>query len=395
MFRPTSKQGSLLQANLVLPKPLVKRLKTSWAQPFRDRLLPLIDEELFRDAFHQSNGRPNKSIRLLVGAHILKEAFDLTDDQLIEQFAFNVLYHFALGIDAGDVYVPQKTLHNFRVRLADNDRAMSLFTDLTRKLIEVDGISVSKQRLDSTHIQSNFARLTRLGLFVETVRKFLAVLRKAAPGAFALVPSSMRQRYLERSGNFADARRDQARRRLARTAEDAFELWTLFRNDPEVEALEGYGLLQRLLEDQCEVIDAEGKLQPLVTDGAEVDDDDDDDHWDSGDGDDGTARIQLRDPKTVAPDSLQTPHDPDVTYGHKGKGAELQIVETCDGDNAYQVVTALQVDGAHESDQRAVAPLLEGIGNLSQHLIRPPTPASPVLGAKRIVILSAHLLRPP
>ena len=32
----------------------------------------LIDEDTFRDAFHDSNGRLNKSILLLMGAHILK-----------------------------------------------------------------------------------------------------------------------------------------------------------------------------------------------------------------------------------------------------------------------------------------------------------------------------------
>ena len=40
--------------------------------------------------------------------------------------------------------------------------------------------------------------------------------------------------------------------------------------------------------------------------------------------------VALKDPKQVSADSLQSPHDPDVTYsGHKGKGYEVQVAETC------------------------------------------------------------------
>ena len=37
---------------------------------------------------------------------------------------------------------------------------------------------------------------------------------------------------------------------------------------------------------------------------------------------------------------LQTPHDPGVTYsGHKGQGYEVLIAETCDPENAVQLLT--------------------------------------------------------
>ena len=39
----------------------------------------------------------------------------------------------------------------------------------------------------------------------------------------------------------------------------------------------------------------------------------------------------------MSADSLQSPHDPDVTYtGHKGKGYEVQVAETCHEENATQ-----------------------------------------------------------
>jgi hypothetical protein len=67
----------------------------------------------------------------------------------------------------------------------------------------------------------------------------------------------------------------------------------------------------------------------------------------------------LKDPRSISSDSLQSPHDPDATYGRKGKGYEVQVSETCDEDNPYQVITAVAVNGAHESDQHAVIAIVE------------------------------------
>ena len=75
------------------------RLRKSWAAPFRERVLPLIDEEAFRDAFSSTRGRPNKSSRLLVALHLLKEWNDLTDEQVIDNLEYNLQWHFALGIE--------------------------------------------------------------------------------------------------------------------------------------------------------------------------------------------------------------------------------------------------------------------------------------------------------
>ena len=67
----------------------------------------------------------------------------------------------------------------------------------------------------------------------------------------------------------------------------------------------------------------------------------------------------LKDPKKVASTSLQNPSDPDATFGHKGKGYQFQLCETCVLDNPFQVITTTLLQGAHESDQHATIPLLE------------------------------------
>ena len=83
--------------------------------------------------------------------------------------------------------------------------------------------------------------------------------------------------------------------------------------------LEEYRLLERLLREQCAV----GNKR----DGRPGEGDDD-----AGEG---AVPITLRDPKEVRSDSLQSPHDPEATYsGHKGKGYEVQVAETCHAENA-------------------------------------------------------------
>ena len=48
---------------------------------------------------------------------------------------------------------------------------------------------------------------------------------------------------------------------------------------------------------------------------------------------------------------MQTPHDPEGTYsGHKGKGYEVQVAETCEEGNAVQVITHVEVTPSSGSD---------------------------------------------
>jgi hypothetical protein len=50
-----------------------------------------------------------------------------------------------------------------------------------------------------------------------------------------------------------------------------------------------------------------------------------------------------------------------VTYGHKGKGYEAQLTETCSENNGFEVVTAVNLNGANESDQQYIIPALEQV----------------------------------
>jgi hypothetical protein len=107
MFRPTSPQLGLFSVGNRLDETKRARLQKSWAHQFRDAVLHLIDEERFAKFFDKDNGRPNKSVRQVVGVLVLKDVFDLTDEQVHSQIegvlerppssALVVLLHVALS----------------------------------------------------------------------------------------------------------------------------------------------------------------------------------------------------------------------------------------------------------------------------------------------------------
>jgi len=338
MFRPSNPQVSLLETRFLVPPEKQARLVRSWAHVFLTRVMPLIDEECMRDCFDPGNGRPNKSIRLLTGVHLLKAWNDLTDEQVLENLEYNLQWQYALGIQADEAHLPQKTLHNFRARLLESGQGMAMFDGVARGLASLDGLSWSRQRLDSTHLMSDIAVLTRLGLFVETVTLFLRKLKAEYPEKVSSLGAVMVRRYLEREGYFADVKRDLAQRRLPVAAQDLLYLVRRFERDEAVNGWESYRLMARLLAEQCDVSGGEG-----------------------GAGSEPVEKIALKDPKEISGASLQSPHDPDATYGHKGKGYEAQVAETCVPENPYQIVTHVALNGAHESDQHATLPVVEAL----------------------------------
>jgi hypothetical protein len=355
MFRKRDPQGKLYEFGGLLPRDKAERLTKSWADDFRRVVLPLLDglESLFAPMYCDDNGRPNFPVSILLGVLILKEMFDLTDRDALEELEWNLLWHHALRLTPEEAHLCQKTLHNFRARLLECDGGRLAFEQTTERIIEELGIQTHRQRLDSTHILSNFARLTRLGLFCETNRVFLTELRREHPRLFDRVPERLRQRYLKDDGSpsaYGDARSSDSRRRLAVCARDVYRLHALFAKTAAAK-LEAYALLARLLHEQCEIVPAPKKPE-----------DDDDDAGE------GKAPVKLKEPKAVKGNSLQTPHDPDVTYsGHKGKGYSVQVAETCHEENPVEIITHVEVTEASESDAKATIPTLESLSERGLH----------------------------
>jgi hypothetical protein len=216
-----------------------------------------------------------------------------------------------------------------------------LFRTLTDRLVKRVGVDTTKQRLDSTTVQSAIRSLTRLGILVEAASKFLRELRRKHPDRYAEVDAQTVRKYVERQGDgcFADTRPSESKRRLPEAAQDIFALVQQFRLSPVAE-LESFNLLERIFHQQCEVTD------------------------------DASAPVVVRPPCTSGCDGVINPADPDARYNkHRGTGYQVQVMETFaedDGENQDEgsprkpdLITHVAVNPLTSHDKDALEPALD------------------------------------
>lgn len=331
MFRLMDHQVSMAEAHFWMPEGHRQELEQGWTHIFRTKVLKMIPESRFAELYSATMGRPNFPVAILVALSVLKEMLDLTDEALMSALRFDLRFHYALGLTLEETELSSRTLYYFRARVVGSEAVAATFDEVTDGIIVELGLDTSRQRHDSTHIRSNMANLTRLGLFTRTMEHFVAGLAKAFPTHHQALPEEIIKRYGVRHGRFADAKSSEGRRRLETAALDLWTLVERFRGEGPVCALPEYQLLERLLREQCDLREGDGE-PPVV----------------------------LKDPKEIASDSLQSPFDPEASYdGHKGVGYQVQISETCAAGNPIQVLTRVDVEPAHRSDQHALMPAIE------------------------------------
>jgi hypothetical protein len=286
---------------------------------------------------------------LVLGVLILKDMFDLTDEEALDELQFDARWWYALEREPQELHLCQKTLHNFRKGMVEHGKSKVAFRRVTDELIAALGVKVERQRLDSKQILSNFAVLTRLGLFCETIRVFLAEVKKIDAKAYEGLPASILKRHGEESC-YKDARKAEGPRRLKVVARDVYRLVERFEKDEAVGKTEGWTLLKRLFQEQCAVTRKRQKPGK-----------DDDDCGEGG------VPVELKEAKDIGSDSLQTPHDPQATYsGHKGKGYKAQVSETCVEGNPVQMIADVEVTRSCVDDAKETVPAVERLVEAGQ-----------------------------
>ena len=128
MFQAREPQESLWQSEFLITPRKAKLMRRSWAEVFRNEALVLIEEERFAPLYSPDMGRPNRAVQTVLGVLVLKEMFDLTDMEALEELEFNLLWHHALRLEMEEAHLAQKTLHSFRVRLMEHDGGRLAFS---------------------------------------------------------------------------------------------------------------------------------------------------------------------------------------------------------------------------------------------------------------------------
>lgn len=323
-----------------------KLLEKSWPGLFKKHCLPLLPVMKIASRFHDHMGRPSKELYMAVGALILQQFLDLSDEEVTHSLAFDIRWHYALDLPNAStdaVYMCPRTVWSFRQMAMEEGLDEAAFEKLTEEILKIFKIDTSRQRIDSTHIHSNMKKLGRVGIFSRTIKSFLIDLQRRFPELFkSSIPEEMRGRYLgeKGSGCFSRVKPSEVDRTLKTLSEDLLYLVEGFLARDEVECLKSFRLLQRVLSEQCKV---------------------------KGEGED--RKVEVKPAKEIASDSLQNPSDPDATYdGHKGQGYQVQIMETYTPDvtddgkkdeTIPDIITYVNVEPAHVSDAHALQPALE------------------------------------
>ena len=83
-----------------------------------DKVVHAIDENIFSVLYSEKASRPNTPVNVIVGALILKEALNVTDDEIVEVRAFDIRYQYALHTTSFEEQpISDRTLTRFRARV--------------------------------------------------------------------------------------------------------------------------------------------------------------------------------------------------------------------------------------------------------------------------------------
>ena len=310
-------------------------LDDSWATLFREKILAELPVEKLKDSFDPDFGRPTKELHMIMGALTLQQMLDLTDHETIKNVAFNMEWHYALNINSEsgkEAYLSPKTLWSMQKLFSGLEMEDDIFDKVNDVLSRAFDVDKTKQRIDSIHIKSNMRHIGRIRLIAETIRKFLKNLKRHHKGLFDKLPPELVERYTnEREfSSFTLFKPSESEKTLVSVCVDLFNLSQRFCKHQKVKKMDSYGLLLRVLDEQC-----------IIT----------------GD------NVSPKSAKDVPASSLQNPSDPDATYdAHKGKGYQVQVMETYSekkDDKTLNLITYVEVEQAHESDAHALIPALE------------------------------------
>ena len=320
------RQMTLFEPAVVMFSPMtIKYLSSDWPGVFRHQMLHLMPADALGKHFDAKRGCPTKELYGMAGAIFLKEYFDLTIPQTVERYLTDAAWQYALNVNPMEASLSHATVERYLKLFAENDLASEVFHRVTSALIEALDLDVSRQRLDSTHICSDMATFGRTKLMGVTIKRFLVQIKRHHPELWASLDQGFLARYAPSQAKlFGDFTGSRASLRQA-VAEDLLLLVGRFADDERVSGRSSYKAMVRVLHEQCDVEE---------------------------------EKVELK--KKTGGDVMQNPSDPDATYdGHKGPGHQAQIAETCSPQNEVQLITGVETEPAHASDQNACVPMID------------------------------------
>lgn len=326
MYRANTKhqQASLLSDVSKMPAGQRRLLEQSWAGAFRDHCFRQIDESIFAVLYSGKGSRPNVPVNVLVGLEILKSGKGWSDAELYEAFLFDLQVRYAVGYESlSDGSFAIRSLYHFRQRLSAYHQAQGVnllevaFEALTDGQVEQFQLRTKKLRMDSTQIASDIRDSSRLYLLVEGVRRLYQQLDQAERAAYA----SLCAAYIAREAKHYTYRikgrqaTDEAIQAIGVVlAQLLDELQVRYAETPI------YQTVQRLFADNYHLVECAVPAASAVV--AKCNDE-------------------------IGSGALQSLDDLAASFRRKAgesyKGYVANITESCDDENALQLILAVQV----------------------------------------------------
>jgi hypothetical protein len=338
MFRKNTKhqQPALISAASELPEKQRKRLENSWAGTFYKEFFSRIDEQSFAVLYSEKDSRPNVPVNVLVGLEALKAGFGWSDQELYENYCYDLQVRYALGYDRlGDGDFEIRSLYYFRERLSkyNTEEGVNLlekaFEQITDAQIVDLKVRTGMQRMDSTQIASNIVSASRLRLLVESVQRVERILNEAD----RLRLSETFVPYIKDSAGHYTYRVKGKEAQQEHLQKIGHSIHVLLQELKSAYAVElAYQVLERIFAENFNLLEA----GPRAKENTEI-----------------------------TSSCLQSVDDLEATYRTKGtghyKGYVANITETCDPENEIQLITKVQVAPNNVDDGQLLAEALPNL----------------------------------
>ncbi len=292
-----------------------KALEVSKEKWFYTLIFRNIREEDFKPLYSNKPSRPNVPVNILVAALILKELKGLSYDELMKEVMFNMLYKAALGLSRIDeTPFSRATLFNFQTRVLEyqDETGINLiekvFDNLTADQLKKLSIKTDIQRTDSTLVNSNIKRLSRVQLIIEVLLRLARILDEEDEHQFAedLLP------YLKKGSEkyVFGLKSSDLPHTLTALGSLYQRVYTTIVETDKYQNTKEFNNFERIFREHFTVIERE---------------------------------VEVKSTKELHSGMLQSPDDSDATYrekrGQHYKGFTINGTETANPDNPVQLVT--------------------------------------------------------
>lgn len=204
---------------------------------FREKILPVLYAKRTElcALYCEDNGRPAVEPVLAMGVTLLQFMEHVPDRKAAENIRLHLGWKYALDLELHESGFHYSTLCNFRERLVEADAGRIGFDAILDALREAGLVRKrSRQRLDSTHVLGNVARMSRLECVRETIRLVLEQVKRC--GLASTLPQYARyaERYCESQVQWHRLSKVTLAEKAEQSGYDALSLICWLRQQPSV-----------------------------------------------------------------------------------------------------------------------------------------------------------------